>query len=92
MATIDPQPVARPFGQMHLEVAAKLPGARLDIGGDAFGAQRFEHCVGQPRIKIGKRNVMTSDEPVVATWHTSILHEKRGGCADAPDLSQVSRC
>ena len=77
---------------MHLEIAAELAGAGDNVGRDSFGAQRFEHCVGKPRIKIGERNVMASDEPVVATWHTSILHEKRSGCADTPDLSQVSRC
>jgi hypothetical protein len=69
MTAIDPQPVARPFGEVHLEVATQLAGARDDVGRDAFGAQRFEHCVGKPRIKIGERNVMASDEPVVATWH-----------------------
>ena len=66
---IHPQPVTRAFGEVHLEVAAQLAGARDHVGRDAFGAQRFEHCVGKPRVKIRERNVMASDEPVVATWH-----------------------
>ena len=64
----------------------------VDVQLERVGADPIVLSIAEPRIKIGERNVMTSDEPVVATWHTSILHEKRSGCADTPDLSQVSRC